>query len=118
MKFIIDAQLPKSLATWLNTQGHDAEHTLDLPLGNHTPDHAISSIADKEQAIVVTKDSDFLNSHLLRSRPARLLIVSTGNISNRRLLNLFQSHIDLIVSSLGQSNLVEVTQEGLILHDS
>lgn len=118
MIFIIDAQLPKSLAIWLNTQGHDAEHTLDLPLGNHTPDHGVADIADKKRAVVVTKDSDFLNSHLLMSTPARLLIVSTGNISNRRLIKLFETHIELIVSSLEQSNLVEINQSGLILHDS
>jgi predicted nuclease of predicted toxin-antitoxin system len=31
MKFIVDAQLPRKLALWLQSQGFDALHTLDLP---------------------------------------------------------------------------------------
>ena len=38
MKFLVDAQLPKRLAEWLNEAGHDTLHTLDLPRGNRTPD--------------------------------------------------------------------------------
>lgn len=38
MKFLVDAQLPKRFAQWLTHHGHDALHTLDLPLGNRTPE--------------------------------------------------------------------------------
>lgn len=38
MKFLVDAQMPRSLVKRLNEQGHAAIHTLDLPLGNSTPD--------------------------------------------------------------------------------
>lgn len=38
MTFLIDAQLPKRLCAWLREAGHDVMHTLDLPLGNRTPD--------------------------------------------------------------------------------
>ncbi|WP_300970662.1 DUF5615 family PIN-like protein [Thiocapsa sp.] len=31
MRFIVDAQLPRRLARWLNARGHDVLHTLDLP---------------------------------------------------------------------------------------
>jgi predicted nuclease of predicted toxin-antitoxin system len=37
---------------------------------------------------VVTKDADFRNSHLLSGSPRRLLIVTTGNITNDALLEL------------------------------
>ena len=45
MKFLVDAHLPKQLATQLNIDGHDALHTLDLPLKNRTPDAAINQIS-------------------------------------------------------------------------
>jgi hypothetical protein len=32
MKFLVDAHLPKRLAAQLSATGHDAIHTLDLPL--------------------------------------------------------------------------------------
>jgi predicted nuclease of predicted toxin-antitoxin system len=37
MKFLVDAHLPKQLTAELNVAGHDALHTLDLPLKNRTP---------------------------------------------------------------------------------
>jgi len=40
MKFLIDAQLPRRFAVWLNEAGH----TLDLPLGNRTPDSSVCAI--------------------------------------------------------------------------
>ena len=51
MKFLVDAQLPRSLCHWLQERGHDAVHTLDLALGNRTPDSEIVRIADAEGRI-------------------------------------------------------------------
>ncbi len=33
MKFLVDAQLPRRLIHRLRESGHEAKHTLDLPLG-------------------------------------------------------------------------------------
>jgi len=118
VNFLVDAQLPRSLVQWFKTTGCEAIHTLDLKQGNRTPDKAIAQIADKRRAIIVTKDADFLDTHLLEGSPAKLLILSTGNISNRKLLELFAANMETILESLEQSNLVELNQAGLILHDS
>jgi predicted nuclease of predicted toxin-antitoxin system len=63
-------------------------HTLDLPKGNRTSDISIAAIADEEGYIVVSKDSDFVISLLLKSTPRRLLQISTGNIPNPELEDL------------------------------
>lgn len=89
MKSLIDAQLPARLARRLNDAGHDAIHTIDLPESNRTSDTEIIRIADSQARIVVSKDRDFRDSHLLVGTPARLLVVSTGNITNGYLLALF-----------------------------
>ena len=117
MKFLVDAQLPRSLVRSLREFGYDTKHTWGLELGNRTPDDSVASIADREGAIVVSKDLDFLNSHILVNQPKRLLLVSTGNISNRLLIGLFESHIAAIVSSFEVSNFVEFNQEGLVIHE-
>ena len=65
MKFLVDAHLPKRLASFLNAEGHDAIHTRDLPVGNRTSDATINQVSMAEQRIVITKDSDFMDSHLL-----------------------------------------------------
>src|SRR5437879_4424434 len=85
MNFLVDAQLPRRMTAWLTTAGCDAIHTLDLPSANRTTDEEINNVADREQRIVVTKDADFVDAHILRGRPAKLLLISTGNISNRDL---------------------------------
>ena len=117
MKFLVDAQLPRSLVRSLRELGYDAKHTWGLELGNRTPDDSVASIADREGAIVVSKDLDFLNSHILVNQPKRLLLVSTGNISSRLLIGLFVSHIAAIASSFEESNFVEFNQEGLVIHE-
>jgi predicted nuclease of predicted toxin-antitoxin system len=117
MNFLIDAQLPRLLAIRLCELGHHASHTLDLASGNRTTDSTIAAMADKDRAVVISKDADFLDSHILTGQPARLLLVSTGNISNRRLLTLFEIHITRITACFSQACLVELTQNSLIVHD-
>ena len=85
MKFLIDAQLPRELVAHLRQAGLEAIHTLDLPDGNRTTDSVINELSIKEHLIVVTKDSDFVESFLLRQEPWKLLLVSTGNIGNSEL---------------------------------
>lgn len=86
MRFLVDAQLPVRLARRLTEAGHDAVHSSALPAGNRTTDAEIGRRADAEDRVVVTKDRDFRDGHLLRARPRRLLIVATGNIDNRHLV--------------------------------
>ena len=53
MKFLVDAQLPMRFGGWLRQHGHDALHTLDLPLGNRTPDSDVVACAIRDDRIVV-----------------------------------------------------------------
>jgi predicted nuclease of predicted toxin-antitoxin system len=64
MKFLIDAQLPVRLSLFLQTAGYDTIHTRDLPQQNATPDTEVNTISIQESRIVITKDSDFLDSFL------------------------------------------------------
>jgi len=73
------------MVNWPGNVGCDAVHTLDLPDGNRTTDEQVIQFADGEGRVVVSEDEDFVNSHLLQARPAKLLLVSTGNITNREL---------------------------------
>ncbi|NCU31982.1 MAG: hypothetical protein EOM23_03380 [Candidatus Moranbacteria bacterium] len=110
MKFLIDAQLPKSLSEFLNRKGFDSIHTLDLPKKNRTGDSEIIQLVTDENRIVVTKDVDFLNSHMINGLPEKLIMVKTGNISNKQLIEIFDKNLDLITRLIHYSNLVEVNQ--------
>jgi predicted nuclease of predicted toxin-antitoxin system len=115
VKFLIDAQLPRRMAGWLRSAGCDAVHTLDLPDGNRTTDEQVIERADREQRAVVTKDADFVNSHLLHARPAKLLLVSTGNISNRDLEALMVPLIPDIVREFQTHSFLELGRAGIVV---
>jgi predicted nuclease of predicted toxin-antitoxin system len=115
MKLIIDAQLPRKMTLWFTAAGCDAIHTLDLPNANQTTDEQINDVADREKRVVVTKDADFVDSHLLWRRPSKLLLVSTGNISNRDLERLFVPLIPDIIRELGTHSFLEIGQTGIII---
>lgn len=116
MKFLVDAQLPARLARYLTAAGYDSVHTSELPDANRTTDDQIATIADADGRVVVTKDRDFRDSHILRRTPKRLLVVATGNISNDDLLKMFTLHIEIIAVALQESNLVELAPGRVIVH--
>ena len=96
--------------------GHDAVHTSELADGNRTTDAEICSIADADDRVVVSKDRDFRDSHLLSASPRRLLVVATGNIANRDLLGLFAEHLPAIEAVLGRATLVELRADVPVIH--
>lgn len=113
MKFLIDAQLPRRMVGWLGSAGCDARHTLDLPDGNRTTDEQVIECADQERRAVVTKDAEFVNSHLLHGRPAMLLLVSTGNISNRELEQLVVPLIPDLIQEFQTHSFIELGRTGI-----
>jgi predicted nuclease of predicted toxin-antitoxin system len=118
VKFLVDAQLPARLAKFLTGKGHDAIHSSDLPDGNRTPDSEIALRADEDGRVVVTKDRDFRDTHLLHRTPRRLLVVATGNISNRDLQSLVAANLQAIVNALDRAHYVELRRDQLIIHES
>jgi predicted nuclease of predicted toxin-antitoxin system len=116
VKFLIDAQLPMRLVGWLRQHGHDALHTLDMPLGNRTSDSDVIEWAKREDRIVVTKDSDFVQSFVLTGQPA-LLLVSTGNVSNADLEGLIHRNMPAIERAFASCRHVEITRTTLIVHE-
>ena len=116
MRFLVDAHLPRRLARQLHDAGHDSVHTLDLPHGNRTSDAEINAISVAEQRVVVTKDSDFVDSFILHHRPWKLLLVSTGNISNRELEQLFAANLPTIANGFSSFDYIEISCTNVIFH--
>jgi predicted nuclease of predicted toxin-antitoxin system len=116
VKFIVDAQLPKSLSDFLCGKGYDSIHTFDLPNKNKTTDTQIISISITENRIVISKDNDFLESLLLTGQPKKLIFVKTGNIQNADLISIFDSQIVMISTLLIDNSLVEITKTEIVVH--
>jgi predicted nuclease of predicted toxin-antitoxin system len=116
MKFLVDAQLPRRFAAWLNEAGHDAVHTLDLPLKNRTPDSEVVARAVRDARIVVTKDNDFVQTFLVTGEPA-LLLISTGNITNTALERIVRANLTTIEAAFATGRFVEITHDALVVHE-
>jgi predicted nuclease of predicted toxin-antitoxin system len=116
MKFIVDAQLPRRLALELAGCGHDVIHTLDLPLKNRAPDEEINALALREGRVVMTKDSDFVTTFLLHGRPPKLLLISTGNISNEKLSQLIAANLNGIESAFAEHSFIELNTSAITIH--
>ena len=115
MRFLVDAQLPRRTVGWLTVAGNDATHTLDMTARNRSTDLQLIDLADREQRVVVTKDTEFVDSHLLSGRPAKLCLISTGNISNRDLEALFVPLIPDIVRDFQSNSFLEIGRTSIII---
>ena len=96
MKFICDVHIPIRLSKFLATQGAESVHVNQILTGSSTPDSAINQYADTLDYIVITKDTDFRNTYFLHTTPRKLIRVCLGNITNEKLIQLFENHLPLI----------------------
>ncbi len=116
MKYLIDAQLPLHLKKYLEYNNIDVLHILDLDSTGTMSDATISKLADSQNRVVISKDIDFYNSHFVNNSPKKLLLVTTGNITNQRLVELFKSMIFHLNDYYETSNFIELTNDELIIH--
>ena len=113
MKFFVDANLPFRLALNLKDKGFDVLHTDDLPNKEKTTDKEILKVAVDQSRIVITKGSDFLDSHLIQGIPVKLLFVTTGNIINKDLLALIEKYFETIFQLFEIYDLIEIKTKRL-----
>jgi len=108
MNFIVDAQLPPALATWLIAKKHAAQHVLDLDLTG-ADDVAIWEVAVRQRAIIVTKDEDFAERTNRTSSGPPIVWLRIGNSTNRTLISWLEPRWPTVVQLLNDGDrLVEV----------
>jgi predicted nuclease of predicted toxin-antitoxin system len=96
MRFVVDAMLPRDIAEYLISEGHEALTVKWLKLG---PDETIWQYAEKHFAIVVTKDSDYLPFPSKHSK-AQLIHFTGGNMSTSMMIERFRDGLPQIIDSL------------------
>jgi predicted nuclease of predicted toxin-antitoxin system len=117
MKFLIDANLPFKLAIHLKGNGFDVLHTDELPNKERTSDKELRDVSVSQNRIILTKDSDFLDSHIITGVPAKLLMITTGNIHNKDLLALIGKNFDSVIQLFNTFNLVELNNREIVVHE-
>ena len=116
MRVLCDVHIPYRLVNRLRELGVDATHVNRILDGSNTKDSAIATFADAGGYLLVTKDSDFRDSHFLTGSPARLLRLTLGNLSNTELLELVEQHWPLIIKiSAGDRCYIELSRAGLVV---
>lgn len=100
----LDAQLPPQLATWIKTEfATEAIAVRDLGLRDAT-DRAIFDAAREANAILVSKDSDFVELVLRHGPPPKLIWLTCGNVSNSALQAVLKSKLRDAISLLDRGD--------------
>ncbi len=115
MNFIIDARLPVKLLEVFSNHHSLCRHVMELPKQDKTPDKEIRDYADEYQMVIVKKDFDFYHRHMSLQRPAKLLLVTTGNIKNKQLLGLFNKNLKSILKAFEDCHFVELSNDKIIV---
>jgi predicted nuclease of predicted toxin-antitoxin system len=105
MKFLIDNQLPIALSRWLSAQGVESYHVLDIHL-DEASDHQIWQYAKTQEAVIVTKDEDFVYLAKTDLEGPTVVWVRLGNCRNVALLDTFNRILPQLLKILNSGQKV------------
>ena len=110
MKFWIDGQLSPALAPWLNDTFNVQAFSLEWLGLQRASDKDIFFSAREANAVVITKDQDFV--HLLNQLgpPPQVVWVTCGNTSNAQMRESLQQNFQKVLLHLQSGEpLIEIT---------
>lgn len=90
MKFLCDVHISLKISKLLDKKEEVSIHVNSIMDRWHTKEKDIIDYADKNDLIIVTKDQDFKNSHLLKRKPKKLIKIGLGNVSNTELWKILE----------------------------
>ena len=99
MKFLIDQNLPTRLVDVIAALDHDVEHIKLMGLAA-AGDSEIWALAASLQAVVVSKDKDFLSLARRDSGRQQLVHLNLGNCSNDVLYAIVRRDWTMVVARL------------------
>ena len=110
MTIWIDAQISPHLALWLSKQFSVEAKSLEFLELDEAEDDEIFAFAKEENAVILTKDEDFIRLQAHLGSPPQIIWVSCGNTSNQYLRALLtKTMTDVIEELKSGSQLVEIS---------
>ena len=107
MRFLVDAQLPPRLATRLVATGHEANHVGDFDM-LRARDRTIWGKAIELNAVLISKDADFVTLRALRASGPAIVWIRLGNVSRAVLLDRIERALPNIVEQVQRGEKVVV----------
>ena len=108
MTIWLDAHLPPKLALWFEYRfGIKAVALRDIGLRDAT-DMNIFERAKAENAVIMSKDRDFMELYFRFGAPPKIIILNCGNLTNKYLQEFLSDKIEKIIAILGADDIVEV----------
>ena len=106
---IIDAQLSPNLAVWI-TEKFGFECCSAKYLGFDTSnDKTIFEFAKSKNAIVITKDDDFVRLSNIFGSPPKVIWLTCGNTTKARVKEILEMHLLKAFELLNDSDLIEIS---------
>ena len=112
MTIWVDAHLSPAIATWItSTFGLEAIALRDLGLRD-AEDPEIFEAARAQNAVVMTKDSDFIDLVCRLGTPPKILWITCGNVTNRNLRQLLTATLSAALEQIKQGEaIVEISNK-------
>ncbi|MEO6685467.1 MAG: DUF5615 family PIN-like protein [Dyadobacter sp.] len=106
---ILDVHIPPSLAKWIIENFHVECNSARYLKLQQAEDKDIFMIARSKNAIVITKDEDFVSLLMRYGSPPKIIWLTCGNTSKIRLQEILKSNLIQALELLQSTDLIEIT---------
>ncbi|WP_233855597.1 DUF5615 family PIN-like protein [Dyadobacter sp. CY326] len=106
---ILDAHIPPSLASWIASSYFIECYSAKFLNLCEAEDKEIFMLAREKDAIVITKDDDFVSLLSRNGSPPRVIWLTCGNTSKERWKEILSVNLAQALALLQTSDLVEIT---------
>lgn len=112
MKLLIDNALSLVVASRLRQSGHDVVHVRDIGM-HEADDESILLLAEKEDRVIVSADTDFGPLLSLRRMPRPSFVLLRRAVGNRpeEVADLLEGLIPRVSADLAKGSIVTVTDD-------
>ncbi len=107
---ILDAHIPPSLANWISETYNIETYSASFLKLQNADDLEIFEFAKQKNAIIITKDDDFLILIEKFGSPPKIIWLTCGNTSKERLKNILHSYLFQALQLLNSSDIVEISR--------